>query len=260
MAEGTPSDSPVPTSPEEEVEDDRFLLTKPRQIRQLLQSLIQQRSQVSAHVGGRDQAFSTALLDLDDDSMLLDLSVNEASNRAAENAEYLLCFAQLDKVRVRFRVESPQRTDANGQPGFRAPLPESLYYLQRREHFRLETPITDSPLCVLRIDDDAGQVDLKLRVVDISGGGLAVALVQGQPLPKLQESYPNCVLQLPDADAIRLTLQVCNMYVYKLANGQDTLRVGMRFQDLPRGADAAIQRYVFRIERQRSARKSGVLS
>lgn len=260
MAEGIPSDSHEPSGHEATEQDDRFLLTNPRQIRQLLQSLINQRSQISAHLGGRDQSFSTALLELDEDSLLLDLSVNEACNRSAEQAEYLLCFAQLDKVRLRFRIADLERVGNDGVSGFRAPLPDSLYYLQRREHFRLETPITESPMCVLRLDDASPPTELVLRVIDISAGGVAVALVPGQPIPENRQSYPGCVLQLPDADAIRLTLQVCNMYPHKLANGQGTLRVGLRFADLPRGADASIQRYIFRIERQRSARKSGVLS
>jgi c-di-GMP-binding flagellar brake protein YcgR len=260
MAEGIPSDAPEPSARKATEQDDRFLLTNPRQIRQLLQSLINQRSQISAHVEGRDQSFSTALLELDEDSLLLDLSANEANNRIAEQAEYLLCFAQLDKVRLRFRIAGLERIDDDGTPGFRAPLPDSLYYLQRREHFRLETPVTESPMCVLRLDDASPPTELVLRVIDISGGGVAVALVPGQPVPEQHQSYPCCVLQLPDADAIKLTLQVCNMHPHKLANGQDTLRVGLHFADLPRGADAAIQRYIFRIERQRSARKSGVLS
>ncbi|MBN6151059.1 flagellar brake protein [Xanthomonas sp. AmX2] len=261
MAQATSSES-EPSRHEEAQDDDRFLLTNHRQIRQLLQSLKNQRSQVSAHLGGRDQSFSTAVLELDGDGdwLLLDLSVNEASNRAAEHAGHLLCFAQLDNVRLRFRVERVERVEIDGVPGFRAPLPESLYYLQRREHYRLETPITEPPICVLRLDDGPPPTELALRVIDISGGGLAVALMPGQPLPTVRQSYPRCVLQLPDADAIALTLHVCNLFPQKLANGQDALRVGMHFAELPRGADAAIQRYIFRIERQRSARKSGVLS
>jgi len=260
MAEGISSDSTAPSPHEATEQDDRFLLTNARQIRQLLQSLINQRSQVSAHPGGRDHAFSTALLELDEHALLLDLSVNEANNRLAEQAEYLLCFAQLDKVRLRFRITGLERVHSGGVSGLRAALPDALYYLQRREHFRLETPITESPMCILRLDDASPPAELVLRVIDISAGGVAVALVPGQPLPQNQQSYPRCVLQLPDADAIPLTLQVCNTHVHKLANGQETLRVGLRFADLPRGADAAIQRYIFRIERQRSARKSGVLS
>lgn len=260
MAEGNTSDSPEPSAHDATEQDDRFLLTNARQIRQLLQSLINQRSQVSAHPNGRDHAFSTALLDLDEDSLLLDLSVNEANNRMAEQAEYVLCFAQLDKVRLRFRIAGLELEQRDGVAGFRAPLPDTLYYLQRREHFRLETPITESPMCILRLTDTSPPTELVLRVIDISGGGVAVALTPGQPMPQNQQSYPRCVLQLPDADAIPLTLQVCNMHPHKLANGQETLRVGLRFADLPRGADATIQRYIFRIERLRSARKSGALS
>ena len=33
----------------------------------------------------------------------------------------------------------------------------------------------------------------------------------------------------------------------------------MRFDILPRGADSAIQRYIFRIDRQRKARRNGEL-
>ena len=43
MAEGTTSDSTEPSAHEATEQDDRFLLTNPRQIRQLLQSLINQR-------------------------------------------------------------------------------------------------------------------------------------------------------------------------------------------------------------------------
>ncbi|PPT92143.1 flagellar brake protein [Xanthomonas theicola] len=260
MAEGISSDSTEPSAHAEPDQDARFLLTNRRQVRQLLQSLINQRSQVSAYLGGRDLSFSTALLELDQDSLLLDLSFNETNNRSAEQAEYLLCFTQLDKVGVRFRIQGHERVAHGGVAGFRAPLPDSLYYRQRREHFRLETPITEPPLCVLRLDDASPPTELLLRVLDISGGGLALALAPGQPLPQNRQHYPRCVLQLPDADAIGLTLQVCNMHPHTLGNGQQTLRVGLRFVDLPRGADAVIQRYIFRIERQRSARKSGVLS
>ena len=35
--------------------------------------------------------------------------------------------------------------------------------------------------------------------------------------------------------------------------------VGLRFEDLPRGADALIQRYIFRIDRERKARQNGDL-
>ncbi|MFT3457849.1 flagellar brake protein [Klebsiella pneumoniae] len=146
--------------------DERFLVRNPRQLRQLLRSLIDQRSLINAHIDGRDRSFPTALLDLDEDEdyLLLDGSPQEASNRAAEQADHLLCFAQLERVLVRFRLHELQRVDNDGHVAFRAPLPDELVHLQRRELYRLETPVTDSPHLLLPPGEARAEA-LSMRVV-----------------------------------------------------------------------------------------------
>ena len=62
---------------------------------------------------------------------------------------------------------------------------------------------------------------------------------------------------MPDTTPIQVTLVVCSQIPRKQANGVEQQRVGLRFEDLPRGADAAIQRYIFRIDRERKARLNG---
>jgi len=251
------------THPEQEA-DDRYLVRNPRQVRGLLRALIEQRSLVSAHISGRDQSFPTAVLEVDedDDTLLLDGSPNEASNRAAAAASHLLCFAQLEKVRIRFRLEAVERIEQAGHVAFRAPIPQAIHHLQRREHYRLETPITDSPTCVINLaapDDEATTgTPLALRVIDISGGGLAVALPAGAPMLESGRVYRHCELRLPDQPPIAVALAICSQSRQTLPNGAETCRVGIRFEEMPRGADEAIQRYIFRIDRQRNARKSGV--
>ena len=86
------------------------------------------------------------------------------------------CLGQLDKVLVRFRLEGLARVTEDRHVAFRAALPGDICYLQRRELYRLETPIADSPQ-LLVYDPDGRQQDL--RVVDISGGGLAVTVPSG---------------------------------------------------------------------------------
>lgn len=241
--------------------DEKYLMRNKRQIRGLLRSLIEKRALVTAHLGGRDQSIPTAVLEVDedDDWLLLDGSPNDAANRAAQDASHLLCFAQLDRVRVRFRIEQHERVEQDGHVGFRAPLPETLYYLQRREFYRLETPVTDSPTCLLRLENSEGeQVELDLRVIDISGGGLAVSLAPGMPLPETNRTYWDCVLAIPEHPPITVPLTICSRMAHALPNGLENIRIGMQFADLPRGADEVIQRYIFRIDRLRNARKSGV--
>lgn len=237
--------------------DERFLVRNPRQVRQLLRSLIDQRSLINAHIDGRDRSFPTALLELDDDEdvLLLDGSPQEASNRAAEQSDHLLCFAQLERVLVRFRLHALERVDNDGHVAFRAPLPDELVHLQRRELYRLETPITDSPQLLLP-PGEAHPEALSMRVVDISGGGLAVTVPTDCAIFSLQKRYP-AQLSLPDGPDLQIDLVVCNLLPQRLPNGTEVKRVGMRFDELPRGGDSAIQRYIFRIDRQRKARKNG---
>ena len=171
------------------------------------------------HVAGRDMAVPTAVLEVDedDDCVILDGSHNEASNRAIEDAKYLLCYAQLERVNIRFRLETPDRLERDIHVAFRAALPDAMYHMQRRESYRLETPITDSPICTIRQDEaQGGTLNLQLRVIDISSGGLAVAIVDGMPLLEPQRTYRNCTLQLPDTAPITLPLTVCSQYKLSL--------------------------------------------
>lgn len=259
MSEGSKTAEHTAGDAHEGADDERFLVRNPLQIRQLIRQLIEQRSLINAHVGGRDQHFPTAVLELDEDEdvLVLDGSPLEAANRAAELAGDLLCFAQLERVMVRFRVDGLQRVGNGPHVAFRANLPDEMVHLQRREMYRLETPITDSPHLLLPATD-RNQDPLSLRVVDISGGGLAVNVPLESPLFALQRSY-EAELSLPEGPSLQVSLIACNMRDQRLPNGTEVKRIGLRFAQMPRGADSAIQRYIFRIDRQRSARKNGEL-
>ncbi len=73
---------------------------------------------------------------------------------------------------------------------------------------------------------------LSMRVVDISGGGLAVAVPTDCAVFSLQKRYP-AVLSLPDGPDLEIGLVVCNLLPQRQPNGIEIKRVGMRF-DTPR--------------------------
>lgn len=259
MSEREPTESTQSTSEGNLYADEKYMVRNPRQIRLLLQAMIDQRSTITAHPDGREQSFPSALLELDEDEdeLLLDGSPNPGINRMVANASSLLCFARVDNVMVRFRLNDQRQVDDDGRVAFRAPLPAEAYHLQRRELYRLETPVGDSPYCV--IPDPAGGEAHRFRVVDISAGGIALLLPAEQPLLRLQQRCDGCELQLPDTPPIAISLMVCSQLLRKQANGQEQQRIGLCFENLPRGADAAIQRYIFRIDRERKARSNGDL-
>ena len=257
MSAGTSDAEQTETHAHEDGADERFLVRNPLQIRQLMRSLIEQRALINAHIGGRDQSFPTAVLELDEDEdqLLLDGSPVESANRAAEADGQLLCFAQLEKVMVRFRVDGLQRVGNGPHVAFRTSLPGEVVHLQRREMYRLETPITDSPHLLLPAAEGRREA-LSMRVVDISGGGLAVNIPADLHLFGMQKRY-EAELSLPEGPDLQVSLIACNEREMKLPNGSECTRIGLRFDRLPRGGDSAIQRYIFRIDRQRSARRNG---
>ena len=73
------------------------------------------------------------------------------------------------------------------------------------------------------------------------------------------EGQPAVRLSLPDGDPIELTLEVRNITRQTQRNGTELLRVGLRFADMPRTAEARIQRYIFNTERERNAKERGGL-
>lgn len=235
--------------------DERHVVRDPREIRALLQALVQQRNILGAYVDGRGQSFPSAVLEVTGDGLVLDGSPVEAVNRSIGSADSLLCFAQVDRVLVRFRVYRPRQREHEGYVAFQAPLPVELYYPQRRDLYRLETDPTDSPWC--RFPATGDREALRLRAVDISAGGLAVLLPDGQETFQSQQRLSGCELELPEGAPLDVTLAVCSLTTRTGADGVPRQRVGFRFEDLPRGADAAIQRHIFRIARERRARADG---
>lgn len=100
-----------------------------------------------------------------------------------------------------------------------------------------------------------GAGEMTLRIIDISGGGIAIAVPPAETPFSPGDEFSGCWIKLPDSPPISARLTVRNLFRLTTPNGIGMLRAGCEFSDMPRGADEAIQRYIFKIERQRSARQ-----
>lgn len=242
-------------------EEDKYLLRSEREIRQVLNALAEKRALVSAHAAPRNHGFPTSVIGLSEDGehVHIDGSLNEAINRSVAECHHLTLVSQLDRIHIQFRLAGLERMELDGQVAFRAPLPTQLLRLQRREHFRLQVPLTQSLTCTLPHLREQGRIEnVAYRVVDISVGGLALAVPADHPDYRPYREYTGCRLQLPDCDPLEVRLMIRNLFRQVSPNGVESWRAGCQFTELPRGGDVLVQRYIFRMERQRSARERGV--
>lgn len=238
-------------------DDAKYLLREKADILYILRGLASSRSLVSMRLlPGTDSFLSTVVsISADGGSLLLDGSADPAVNERVERAERLDCVTRLDKIRIEFELTGHRPSHEDGRPGFRVPIPEQLLRLQRREFFRLQTPATHTITCLLPLPKADGDEELvELRILDISGGGIAVAVppvgIEFDP----GSEFNNCRLNLPDSASISARLVVRNLFRITTRNGIEMLRAGCQFLDMPRGAEDQILRYIMRAERERSAR------
>lgn len=256
-AENTPA--PIDTDRDDTVA--KFVLSGRRQIRQLLQELIDRHALIGGHFGSGG-SFLTALLELSDDeeTITLDASPDPETHRRVLSASKLLCVTQLDRIRIQFALHDLDEGRQDGRNVLYAPVPTEMLRLQRRDAFRLPVPLSHAATCLIRTKGVAEpKVEVVGRLLDVSVGGIALQLPPDIAEFVIGSRLEDCQLRLPYIDPIPLQLRVCNISRQEQRSGALMLRIGMSFADLPRSAENAIQRYIFNTERERNARERGGL-
>ncbi|TVO59907.1 flagellar brake protein [Denitromonas ohlonensis] len=234
----------------------RYLLRDRNEIIQVLRQLIAKRAMVTAYLSGGRDFLLTAVLAIEDEDLILDVAPDENRNRQAEAAEELICITQIENVKVQFPIPGITSTQFEGAPAFRAPLPDRLLRLQRREYYRLIAPVAHSLICQIPVPAEDGPTNtFEARVLDISGGGVAVIVPPEGVEFKPDTEFTQCQIQLPEIGTVQARLRVRNLFRVTNRNGISMLRAGCEFVDLPERVASVIHRYILKVERDRNSRE-----
>lgn len=237
----------------------QFMLRTHAEIMVVLRGLYDHVSQITIFFNeGKDMVLTT-LAAVTEDHVILDYGPSSEMNRKALEAERHFCVTMLDKVRVQFILRRFEKVEHEGRPAFRCALPDEILRLQRREYYRLITPIMHPLKCLMPIPlPDGGEHLHEASVFDISGGGVGVsAPPEGIPF-ETDLDIANCSVDLPEVGAIRGTIKVRSLFEIILRNGGRVRRAGCEFVKLPGPMMTLIQRYIIKVERERKARESGL--
>lgn len=237
----------------------RYLLRDRNEIIQVLRQLIAKRSMVTAYLSGSREFILTTVLAIEDDTLIFDPTPDDARNRQAEAAGELICITQIDNVKVQFPVPGLTPASFEGAPAFKAPLPDRLLRLQRREYYRLIAPVSHALICQIPIPaEDGPPSTFEARVLDISGGGVAVVVPPEGVEFTPDTEFTRCQIQLPEIGTVQASLRVRNLFRVTNRNGISMLRAGCEFIDLPERVASVIHRYILKVERDRNSRERGL--
>lgn len=241
----------------------KFLLYSKSEIVFVLRTLIQKGAMITVYFDQGKSFLLTSLLAVSQDNgeLIFDVGSDDDMNRKALLADKLIFITMIDKVKVQFSLNRLSSSQNEGRPAFRGALPETLLRLQRREYFRLSTPIANPVKCIIpmkRVDGSALLVEVPL--LDISGGGVGLMATTDQAgLFSADATFPDCRIALPDEGLLVATIGIRNTFEVSTKSGLHYVRVGCEFVDLPGPRLTMIQRYITRVERERKARLSGML-
>ena len=232
-----------------------------REIVALLRQISEKKQLIRLLVKGEADVCVTSLLAVDPDGggIVLDRSISQEQNARIVAAPKVMCETSLDKIRILFSLQNLGETRFEGGIALRADIPATLIRLQRREFYRMPTPVTTPVLATIQLPADLGGGKTSLPLADISCGGIAILDNKHQLGTTIGATYRDCRVELPEIGAVTTSLQIRNSLEMTLLNNKTTRRLGCQFVDISRGNMAAVQRYITRLERERNARLAGLV-
>ncbi|TFW26003.1 flagellar brake protein [Duganella callida] len=236
-----------------------FEIESRREIYALLRAIGEKNQLIRMLIQGEADVCVTSILDVDDaaDAVYLDCSIDKEQNQRVLNSRRLSFETSLDKVRILFAAEQVEAATYEGNPAFKIALPPTLIRLQRREYYRISTPVTNPVRVLIPLPTELGG-STTFPLADISCGGIAILdnkMILGDTIGK---NYDGCRIDLPEIGQVTTSLQVRNSLDLTLLNNKTNRRLGCEFVDIPRGMLAYVQRYITKLERERNARVAGL--
>jgi c-di-GMP-binding flagellar brake protein YcgR len=193
----------------------------------------------------------TRILDVDTRgrTFIFDWGALAEQNRAVLSAATCTFRASPDGVRVEFSTHTPKETRFEGMAAFQALFPEVLYYVQRREYFRVDAPVLDPYFCRGRLPEGD---TFRFEVHDLSLGGIGLHTTdeRAAELP-MGVTLPDVEVHLGGHGTLALDLELVSMRAIDLPNGTRRFQLGMRFMSLPGSAENTLQRLITQLEMRR---------
>lgn len=231
-----------------------------REIVALLRQIAEKNQLVRVLIKGEADVCVTSILDVDPDTntMILDRPVSRDQIERIVAVGAVRCETSLDKIRILFGADGLREISYDGGTAIRANIPASLIRLQRREFYRMATPVSNPVRVTIPLPAELGGALETFPLADISCGGLAV-LDNKQILgTTIGATFAGCRLDLPEIGPVMTSLQIRNSLDLTLLNNKTNRRLGCQFVDISRGNLAAVQRYITKLERERNARIAGL--
>jgi flagellar brake protein len=230
-------------------EYERFARQTPSEISIVLRTIAQRRDLLT--VASKYGQIVTQLMEVDarEGRIVFDWGGVEEDNRRLLQASQLSFKGSPDGVRVEFTTGAAHEVMYEGRPAFEVAFPEKLYHFQRREFFRVPTPILDAFTASGVFADGT---TFRCELQDMSMGGISLRTDSARMGEAgIGTAFTDVSLTLGAAGTYSVDLELVSPRMTTNANGVVRYVIGFRFTRLPGPAESMLQKLITKIEAKR---------
>ncbi|MFA5018195.1 c-di-GMP-binding flagellar brake protein YcgR [Methylobacter tundripaludum] len=228
-----------------------FSIQNPKQIISHLSLLVKNKCLLSARFGANNESYITTLLSVNEgnNTVVLDYGPKEDLNQRILNAGKVSFDTDYNGIKVSFAGTELKKITHKGDSAFSMSIPKSLYWMQRREYYRVKSPLSKPSYCQLIVE---GREPVNLKLYDISLTGFAMLNVSKEVSDLLipGTSFSQCKLILSEAGESPISFEICAKYIINPDKPQKIQKIGCKFNKITRSVEEVIQRYMHQIQRE----------
>lgn len=229
--------------------NEQFLKQSPLAVLGVLRDL--HKNQVPIRLSWSSGQFISKILEVTASGLIVDFGSQTLENQAAQKATNIQFIAETDGAKVEFIMPKMQAVNYLNLPAFHAPLPLALWFVQRREYFRITAPLQPYYHCSTTLPDGS---PLQFRLCDLSLGGMG-ALLEG-PLPEGLSAgmrFSQVEMDLVQWGKFHFDMQLITLSERKVIDSKNqtvsTPRLSFRFLNVNPAVERELQRIIFALER-----------
>lgn len=232
--------------------DSPFLIKNRTQIQQNLSLLHKRNNLLTAHFGEHHDSFITTIVGINpkQNKLLLDYGPKEYLNKMLLTSDKCTFRTEFSGIKVAFLGQKISKEWSDGQPVFSLPIPDSLFWQERRKFYRIKSPLSNPAYCFIPISE--AEEPVKFNLFDISLSGFSVLNHSKDYAKQLNvtSEFKNCTLQLPETGEGTIAFIVCNQFILNEQKKEKTQRIGCQFTTISPAFESTISRYLQQLERE----------
>jgi len=238
--------------------NEQFLKQNPLAVLNVLRDL--HRDRIPLRVSWGTSQFISRILDISPQALIIDYGSQEYENRAVQRAENITLSAETQGAKIEFTVPKVNPGQFLDLPAFTMPIPPSLWFIQRREFFRISAPLHPIYYCRAKLADKS---EIRFRLCDLSLGGMGALMESAPPaILKAGVMIPQLELDMGEWGKFHFDAQLISLSERKVVDSKNetisTPRLSFRFLNVNPAMERTLQRIIFSLEREARERANKV--